>query len=63
LGPKKYQLKKNKKRNRTKKSLVTALSGAGRRWRGREGGSDLTNVQNKPIWNYHNESPSTMNIS
>jgi hypothetical protein len=29
----------------------------GRRLRGREGGSDLTNVQYKPIWNCHNESP------
>jgi hypothetical protein len=42
--------------NRTKKPLAIALSGAGRRWRGRDGDSDLTNTQNKHIWNCHNES-------
>jgi hypothetical protein len=25
--------------------------------RGRDGGSDLTNAQYKPIWNCHNDSP------
>jgi hypothetical protein len=47
---------------RTKKSLANALSGAGRVKRGRDGGVDLTNVQNKCIWNCHNEFPSTTNI-
>jgi hypothetical protein len=35
--------------NRTKKPLATALSGAGRGLRGRDGKSELTNVQYKPI--------------
>jgi hypothetical protein len=43
--------------NRTKKPLAIALSGAWRGLRGRDGGGDLTNVQHKPIWNHHNESP------
>jgi hypothetical protein len=50
-------------RNRTKKPLAIALSGAGRGLRGRDGGSELTNIQYKPIWNCHNESPRTTNIS
>jgi hypothetical protein len=33
------------------KALAIALSGVGE-----GGGSDLTNVQYKPIWNCHNES-------
>jgi hypothetical protein len=54
--------------NRTKKPLAIVLSGAGRELRGRElrglnSGGDLTNVQYKPVWNCHNESPCTMNIS
>jgi hypothetical protein len=48
---------------RAKKPLAIALSGAGRRSRGRDDGGDLTNVQHKPVWNCHNESPWTMNIS
>jgi hypothetical protein len=43
--------------NRTKKFLAIVLGGAGRELRGRESGSDLTNVQYKPIWNCHNECP------
>jgi hypothetical protein len=41
--------------NRIKKSLAIAFSGMRRG--SRSSGSDLTNVQYKPIWNYHNESP------
>jgi hypothetical protein len=37
--------------------LTIALSGARRGLRGRDSGGDLTNVQYKPIWNCHNESP------
>jgi hypothetical protein len=44
-------------RNKTKKPLAIALSGVGRRLRGRDSGGDRTNVQYKPIWNCHNESP------
>jgi hypothetical protein len=40
-----------------KKSLAIAVSGAGKGLRGRDGGGNLTNVQCKPIWNCHNESP------
>jgi hypothetical protein len=40
-----------------KKPLAIALSAAGRGLRRRDGGGDLTNVQCKPIWNCHNESP------
>jgi hypothetical protein len=29
----------------------------------RDSGGDLANVQHKPIWNCHNESPHIMNIS
>jgi hypothetical protein len=36
---------------------LLALSGAGKGSRRRDGGDNLTNVQKKPIWNYHNESP------
>jgi hypothetical protein len=43
--------------NRTKKPLAIALSGAGRGLRGRDDGSDLTNVQYKPSQNCHYESP------
>jgi hypothetical protein len=42
--------------NRTKKLLAIALSGAGEGLKGQEGRDDLTNVQYKPIWNFHNES-------
>jgi hypothetical protein len=49
--------------NRTKKPLAIALSGVGRGTRRRDSGGDLTNVQYKPIWNCHNESPCTTNIS
>jgi hypothetical protein len=38
------------------KPLAIALSGAGRRLKGADGGSGLTNVHCKPIWNCHNES-------
>jgi hypothetical protein len=38
-------------------SLAIAIGGAGKGLRGREGGGDLTNVQCKPNWNCHNESP------
>jgi hypothetical protein len=37
-------------RNRTKKPLAIALSGAGRGSRGRDDGGDVTNIQYKPIW-------------
>jgi hypothetical protein len=43
--------------NKTKKLLMIALNGVGRGLRGRDGGRDLTNVQCKPIQNYHNEFP------
>jgi hypothetical protein len=43
--------------NRTKKSLVIALYGAGRRLRGREDGGDVNNIQWKPNWNCHYEFP------
>jgi hypothetical protein len=43
--------------NRTKKCLAISLSGAGRGLSGRDGEGDLTNVQYKSTWNYHNESP------
>jgi hypothetical protein len=41
---------------RTKKPLAVVLSGVARESRGRDSGGDLTNVQYKPTWNYHNES-------
>jgi hypothetical protein len=44
-------------RNRAKKHLAMALSGAGRGLRERDGGGDLTNVQYKFICNCHNEFP------
>jgi hypothetical protein len=44
-------------RNRTKKPLAIALGGARIRSRRRDSGSELTNVQYKPIGNCHNESP------
>jgi hypothetical protein len=44
------------RRNRTKKPLAIALSGAGRGSRAKDSGSDLTNVQQKSIWNCHNKS-------
>jgi hypothetical protein len=37
--------------------LKIALSGAERGSGGRDSECDLTNVQYKPIWNCHNESP------
>jgi hypothetical protein len=43
--------------NGRKKPLAIALSGAGRGLRGRDNGSDLTNVQYKPNENCHHESP------
>jgi hypothetical protein len=43
--------------NRSKKPLAIALSGARRKSRERDSGDDLINVQYKPIWNCHNESP------
>jgi hypothetical protein len=39
------------------KFLAIALSGAGRGMMGRDCGSDLTNVQDKPAWNCHSEFP------
>jgi hypothetical protein len=44
-------------RNSTKKPLAIVLRRVGKGSRGRDSRSDLTNVQYKPIWNYHNESP------
>jgi hypothetical protein len=44
-------------RNRTKKPLAIALSGAGRGLRGRDNGGDVTNVQYRSIQNYHKDSP------
>jgi hypothetical protein len=43
--------------NRTKKPLATALSGLGRELKGKENGGDLSNVQYKLIWNWHNKFP------
>jgi hypothetical protein len=40
-----------------KKTLAIALNGVGRSLRGRDNEGDPTNVQYKPIWNCHNESP------
>jgi hypothetical protein len=48
--------------NGIKKPLAIALSEAGRGLSGGDSRGNLTNVQCKPIWNYHNESPSTTNI-
>jgi hypothetical protein len=45
------------------KLLTIAWSGTGRELRGKVGGGDLTNVQYKPIWNCHNESPLDYDIS
>jgi hypothetical protein len=42
--------------NRTMKPLAIALSGTGRRSRGRDSGGNLNNVECKPIQNCHNES-------
>jgi hypothetical protein len=39
------------------KPLAIALSGAGRELCGGESRGNLTNVQCKSIWNWHNESP------
>jgi hypothetical protein len=44
-------------RNKTMKLLAIALSGVWRKLRGRDSKGDLPNVQYKPIWNCHNESP------
>jgi hypothetical protein len=49
--------------NRMMKPLAIALSGLGRGSRGEDSGGYLTNVQCKAIWNCHNESPHTTNIS
>jgi hypothetical protein len=43
--------------NRTKKPLVIALSGAGKRLRGRNDEDNVTNVQYKSNWNCHHEFP------
>jgi endonuclease I len=40
------------------KPLAKVLSGARKKWRGRDSVGDLTNVQYKLIWNCHSESPS-----
>jgi hypothetical protein len=40
-----------------KKSFSIVLSGVGQGLMGRDSGSDLLNVQYKPIGNFHNESP------
>jgi hypothetical protein len=37
--------------------LTIAWSGVERVSRWRDGGDNATNVQYKPIWNYHNEFP------
>jgi hypothetical protein len=50
-------------RNITKKPLAIALSGVGRRRRGREDGGNAINVQYKSNRNCHNESPPIMNKS
>jgi hypothetical protein len=44
-------------RNRTKKPLAIALSGAGRGLRGRDNGSNVNNVQYKSNRNCHYETP------
>jgi hypothetical protein len=44
------------RQNRTMKLLAIPLSGVGRSWGGRDGGGEITNVQHKPIQNFHNES-------
>jgi hypothetical protein len=43
--------------NRTKKPLAIVLSGMGKGLRGRDDGSDVTNVQYKCNWNCYYESP------
>jgi hypothetical protein len=42
--------------NRRKKPLAIALSGAGKVWKGRDSGSDLTNVQHNPNLNCYYDS-------
>jgi hypothetical protein len=44
-------------RNRTKKPLGIALSGVGRRLRGRDDGGSINSVQYKYTWNCLYESP------
>jgi hypothetical protein len=44
--------------NRTKKPFAIALSRMGRGLRGRDDGGNVNNVQYKPNWNCHYESPS-----
>jgi hypothetical protein len=44
--------------NRTKKPLAIAVNRVGRGLRGRHNGSNVTNVEYKCNWNFHNESPS-----
>jgi hypothetical protein len=43
--------------NGTKKPLAIVLNGMGEVLKWRDGGSDLSNEQYKPIWNCHYESP------
>jgi hypothetical protein len=43
--------------NRTKKPLAIVFSEVGRKVRGRDDGGNVTNVQYKPNWNCHYESP------
>jgi hypothetical protein len=43
--------------NRAKNPLAIPLSEVGRGLIERDGGDNLSNVQYKPIWNCHNESP------
>jgi hypothetical protein len=42
---------------KSKKPLAITLNGAGRGWRERDDGGDLTNVQYKPIQKRPDESP------
>jgi hypothetical protein len=48
--------------NGTKRPLAIALSGVGRRWRGRDDGDNVTNVQYNPNWNCHYDSPLVLSI-
>jgi hypothetical protein len=49
--------------NRMKKTFAIALNETQRQIRGREHGSNATNVQYKSNWNCHYEFPHIMNMS
>jgi hypothetical protein len=52
----------NHKMSTMKDTTCTALSGMGWGLHGGDVGGNLTHAQYKHIWNWHNESPCTVNI-